>query len=199
MTVVSVESKDINDMALPPKLTAYTKAGSAVEFLDFVAPGGYSLKGNETKEISFAMRIEPKASSGLIARLQELVETANTAGVVPLRVTLMPKVQVGKDPRLTGQDFTSGTVHGTLSDPDPFLKLHVGPDLANVIKYYNKLQATTGLPPVAPPTAVVPPVLVPSPSPTTTIALPPVIPTPTPGTSDPVPSPSLVPDPISSP
>ncbi|KAG0083952.1 hypothetical protein BGZ93_001491 [Podila epicladia] len=185
-------------MAELSRLVVFDKKGVNLEFLNFVAPGGYSLKGNETKEISFAIKMETDTVAGLLIQLSELVETANTAGVIPLRVQLMPKVQIGKDPRHIGQDFTSNVVHGTPSDPTPILKLHVGPDFANIIKYFNKLQATTVLPPVTSPTAVVPPVLVPSPSPTTTVGLPPVIPTSTPGTSDPVASPSPVPTPSSS-
>ncbi|KAF9312180.1 hypothetical protein BG006_004424, partial [Podila minutissima] len=192
MNVVSLESMDMNNMAVPPTLTAFNKAGETLDFLRFIAPGGYLLKGNETKEITFAMKLDGSLPMVLLARLPELVETANTGGVVPLRVTLMPKVQVGNDPRFTSQDFTSANVYYDPTNPAEGLRLnlHIGPDIANVIKYLNKLVGTTVLPPVAPPTAVVPPVLVPSPSPTTTVALPPVTPTPTPGTSDPVASPS---------
>ncbi|KAG0337204.1 hypothetical protein BG005_004123, partial [Podila minutissima] len=193
MNVVSVDSMDINNNGVRPILTAFNKAGVTLDFLKFIEPGGYLLKGNETKEISFAMKIDGPYPRALLGQLPELVETANTGGVVPLRVSLTPKVQVGKDPRFTSQDFTSATVYFDPTNVDPHLNLHIGPDIANVIKYLQKLVGTTVLPPVASPTAVVPPVLVPSPSPTTTVALPPVTPTPIPGTSDPVASPSPVP------
>ncbi|KAG0331498.1 hypothetical protein BG005_005796, partial [Podila minutissima] len=129
-----------------------------MDFLKFIAPGGYLLKGNETKEVSFAMKIDTDVAAAMLEQLPELVETANTEGVIPLRVTLYPKVQVGKDPRFTSQNFNSETVYFDPANPEePYLKLHVGPDFANVLKYMQKLVGTTVLPPVAPPTAVVPP------------------------------------------
>ncbi|KAG0315255.1 hypothetical protein BG000_005257, partial [Podila horticola] len=193
LRVVSVNSKDINEFAVDPKLVLYNKAGKTLDFLDFIVPGGYSLKGNETKEMSFALKINPKLLTVMLALLPELIETANTTGVVPLQVELFPKVQVGNDPRFTSQDFTTATIYGDPSRPSDatFNNMHIGPDIANVIKYLNKLQTPTLLPPVAPPTAVVPPVLVPSPSPTTTAAPLPV--TPTPATSKSIVSPSPVP------
>ncbi|KAF9307804.1 hypothetical protein BG006_005720, partial [Podila minutissima] len=102
------------------------------------------MHGNETKEISFAMKIDTDVPAALLTQLPDVIETANAGGVVPLRVSLMPKVQVGNDPRFTSQDFNSANVHFDPNNPDePYLNLHVGPDFANVIKYLNKLGGTT--------------------------------------------------------
>ncbi|KAI9232986.1 MAG: hypothetical protein BYD32DRAFT_144221 [Podila humilis] len=200
LSFLSVNSLDINEYALDPKLIIKSKLGAALDFFNFVPPGAYSLKGNETRELTFAIQMAPTAPLQFwINLLPELIETANTVGVLPLEITLMPKVQVGKDPRLTSQDFSSTSVYGTPSrpgdplPPPPVLNLHVGPDFSNVLKYVNRLATPTTLPSVATSTAVMPPV-VPSPTTTSTVApVPPVV-TPSPGTTDPVvPPPSSVP------
>lgn len=159
------------------------------------------MKGNETREHNFAIQIAPKYSlQSWIDLIPESIETAHTVGVLPLEIVMMPKIQVSKDPQLTSQDFSSSSVFGTptrpneIPPPPPVLNLHVGPDFANVLKYLNKPVTPTTLPPVATPTAVVPPVVVPSPTTMSTMASVPPVATPTPGTTDPVvPPPSSVP------
>lgn len=81
-----------------PKLLVKNNAGKPMDYFNFVVLGAYSLKGNETREHTFAIQITPKYSlQSWIDLIPESIETANTVGVLPLEIVMMPKIQVSKD------------------------------------------------------------------------------------------------------
>lgn len=61
LNFVSVKSRDTNEFAQDPKLIIKSKTGRSMQFFNFVAPGAYSLKGNETKEHTFAIQMAKPA------------------------------------------------------------------------------------------------------------------------------------------
>ncbi|KAF9373222.1 hypothetical protein CPB97_000713, partial [Podila verticillata] len=187
--VINVDGRGFNPETDPSTLSVTGVGRLEPSVFRFIPPSPYLLKGGESKQMRFPLQFNPGNTEN--RSIQVWMDKAATSTSVKIAVVLLPLARVGKGGSGSIQYLASDFVY--LPPPEvggdaPLLDLHVGPDVVNLKKYFDKI--VNGVVP----SGSVSLTATPSTSPTTTISIPSV--TPPPGTTNPVQT-SLVPTPAS--
>ncbi|KAG0079514.1 hypothetical protein BGZ92_000997 [Podila epicladia] len=193
LDVLTVDASTVDPMAQPTLFMMGLPLSSTIAGFKPLEPSAYSVKGGETKQVTFKLQFMPSPGDFDQDYVPYWYNQSTAAGgKVGFQHTMMAVARIGTSSEQTQQYWYSDYINGHLDENGVFIpgapmNLHIGSDFTALSKYYAKVKNPTPTPtPVAPPTSVSS-VAPPSGSPmTTTVVVPPV--TPTAGTTDPVPT-----------
>ncbi|KAG0060234.1 hypothetical protein BGZ93_002752 [Podila epicladia] len=191
LDVVTVDASTVDPFAVPTTFIMGLPFSSSISGFKPLEPSAYSVKGGETKQVTFKWQFMPNPGDFD----QDYVpywynQSTADGGKVGFQHTMTAVARIGTSLEETQQYWYSDYINGHMDDngvfiPGPPMNLHFGSDFTILSQYYAKVKNPTPAP-VAPPTSVSS-VASPSASPTTTaVSVPPV--TPTAGTTDPAPT-----------
>ncbi|KAF9276151.1 hypothetical protein BGZ74_003742, partial [Mortierella antarctica] len=191
LDVVTVDASTVDPFVIPTTLLMGLPLQSTISGFKPLEPSAYSLKGGETKQITFNWKFMPNPDDFFEDYVPYWYNESTAAGgKVGFQHTMTAVARIGTSLEDTQQYWYSDYINGHLDDSGVFIpgapmNLHIGADFTILSQYYAKIKNPPPAP-VAPPTSVSS-VASPSASPaTTTVSVPPV--TPTAGTTDPAPT-----------
>ncbi|KAF9307526.1 hypothetical protein BG003_000650 [Podila horticola] len=207
MDVATVDASTVDPTVTPTTSLMTLSSSVAISGFGSLEPSAYSLKGGETKQVTFQWKFMPNPNEFFEDYVPYWYNQSTAAGgIIGFQTTMTAVARIGTSSEEIQQYWWSDYINGHLDDSGNFISgppmnLHIGPDFTILSKYYAKIKNPTTAP-VAPPTSVSS-VASPSASPTTTtVSVPPVTSTSTAGTTDPAPTSaaptSVSPSPVSS-
>ncbi|KAG0340010.1 hypothetical protein BG000_000865 [Podila horticola] len=183
--VVSVDGQAYDHISDATTLRLVDARGSPKQYgFNLIPPNPYSLKGNESKVVKFAVQFNPIIGLMDTADLQFWMDKATNSTTIDFLAYMVFASRVGPSPTVSVQYLASDFIYlDPSSGMAPFMRLHAGTSFSYLMKYWDDFQrnSTTVVPPTSASTIATPSA---SPITTTTVSVPPV--TPTAGTTSPI-------------
>ncbi|KAF9308728.1 hypothetical protein BG006_005286, partial [Podila minutissima] len=157
MDVVTVDASTVDPFAEPTLFNVDVSLGVALPAFKPLEPSAYSVKGGETKQVTFRWQFMPNPSDFFKDYVPQWYNQSTAdGGKVGFQHTMRAIARIGTSLEETQQYWFSEYINGHLDDsgvfiPGPPMNLHIGADFTVLSKYYDKVKNPPP-PPVVPPT-----------------------------------------------
>ncbi|KAG0014046.1 hypothetical protein BGZ82_001919, partial [Podila clonocystis] len=171
LDVVSVDASKVDPTVTPTTSLMTLSSSLIISGFGSLEPSAYSLKGGETKQVTFRWQFMPYPGEFVEDYVPYWYNQSTAAGgIVGFQTPMTAVARIGTSSEETQQYWWSDYINGHQDESGNFISgppmnLHIGPDFTTLSRYYDKIKNPT--PPPAPtspaPTSASPSPVSPSP------------------------------------